>query len=123
MRPIKFRGRTGSGWITSAVGDANWASFWTDVDPTTVAQWIGLSDSTGSEIYEGDVLAYRDHRGRVEWQPGYFEIHWIVQDGDRGTLSRHIQTWNAATELTVVSTDVTADGPGVSNPAGPSAPS
>jgi len=122
MRPIKFRGKTGSEWSTSAVGDANWASFWTDVDPATVAEFIGLTDSAGTEIYEGDVVAYRNHRGRVRWQPGYFEFHWTVQDGDRGTLSRHIETWNPATELTVVGTEVTADQSGVNNPAERSAP-
>jgi uncharacterized phage protein (TIGR01671 family) len=109
MRPIKFKGRTATGWATTAVGEPGWSSFWAAVDPATVAQYIGVHDINGAEIYEGDIVAYRNHRGQVRWQPGFYEIHWTVRDGDRATLNHHFESWNPAADFTIVGTTRTAD--------------
>ena len=114
MRAIKFRGRTGNEWVAAAVGEPGWAAFWGAVDPSTVTQYIGVHDSNGTEIYEGDIVAYRNHRGQVRWQPGFYEIHWTVRDGDRATLDHHFEAWNPATDFTIVRTADTG-GPAVAS--------
>lgn len=36
-----------------------------DVDPDTVGQYIGLRDSYGKKIFEGDIIDYRDESGEI----------------------------------------------------------
>lgn len=72
MREIKFRGRTEIEWVYGslvvdttpdkktfiidyAVSDTNTYT-WSEVEPETVGQTIGLSDKNKKEIYEGDVI-------------------------------------------------------------------
>ena len=69
MREIKFRGRsdvnnvwhygdlaTGKRQPAIVEGDIYTRFFY--VDPATVGQFTGLKDSTGKEIYEGDIVRF-----------------------------------------------------------------
>lgn len=69
MREIKFRGYNGEKWLfgnldidyktkQAAISDDRW---WRHpVRFETVGQFTGLKDSSGKEIYEGDILSLRE---------------------------------------------------------------
>ena len=79
MREIKFRGKTGTGnWV---YGDLTFSRYgnpyigslskkWSGVKRNTVSQYTGMNDSTGKEIYEGDIVRTSDNDDElavVEW--------------------------------------------------------
>ena len=83
MREIKFRGKTGTGnWV---YGDLTFSRYgnpyigslskkWSGVKRNTVSQYTGMNDSTGKEIYEGDIVRTSDNDDELELVTGYMEI-------------------------------------------------
>lgn len=96
MRKILFRGKTDSGkWVEGYYVRADWYlnnrvthcifpidttlypycehSGFEKIDPETVGQYTGLTDSNGTKIFEGDILeANNGHIGWVVFRNGGF---------------------------------------------------
>lgn len=81
MREIKFRGRDEDGqwrygflsWCTDVLACINDGTDW-EVSPETVGQYTGLKDHKGHEIYEGDIIRYKDENGRVYYENDCFGV-------------------------------------------------
>ena len=97
MREIKFRGKRkdngewvygyfamngGKCWIITKFYDGSF-SHWVEVIPETVGQYTGSKDKNRKEIYEGDILGYKDGDiiGVIKWDNVYsgfiIEGEWI----------------------------------------------
>jgi uncharacterized phage protein (TIGR01671 family) len=73
MRELKFRAWYGKKFNYFSLGETN--KYPSNVMAFPVNQYTGLKDKNGKEIYEGDVLEYRDGTDYA-----HFKIYWNEKD-------------------------------------------
>jgi hypothetical protein len=110
MREIKFRGQLFSdkwvyGYYAELPLDGHPTSFiydgeWHEVKTGTVGQYTGIKDSTGKEIFEGDVVvAHDDGRDKPErWQIVFKDARFSAENG-RDLIGLHYWSETQVTRI------------------------
>lgn len=105
MREILFRGKDiiSGEWITGFLVDGSHIGSWLEcepVNPATVGQFTGLTDTNGTKIFEGDIVEGADFTaedggyGVVSFVDGAFEVN-----GNNVTGTFHENYWGREFEV------------------------
>lgn len=64
MREIRFRGKVHGDWVEGIAPESDaWAWFWAVVDKDTVGEYVGIEDNNEKDIYEGDIVKFKQDDG------------------------------------------------------------
>lgn len=62
------------------IGDS--ITFWRDADEIEIMQSTGLKDENGTEVYEGDIVEYKDGENSFTGVVMYSVFGWFVEGND-----------------------------------------
>lgn len=98
VRLVDSRRKLESHRIYEVCSETDCGDFYPDfyeVDPSTICQYTGMKDKYNEEIWEGDIVEYKEKYGRIEWDDGD-GMYLAVFDGWCVNFS---QIWSTETEV------------------------